>query len=169
MRNTGIQFEHNQEVTMRLVDIMSSPVATIEASETAEAANNLMTERGIHHLVVIEKGKAVGVLSARDLGGPRGVALRWAGTAGEIMTGHIYTAAPQTTVQEAANLLRGRAIGCLPVVDGERIVGIVTITDLLDVLARGGKPVSDRSEAAKAPAKARPGHGRRSARPSPRA
>jgi acetoin utilization protein AcuB len=154
---------------MRLVDIMSSPVATIESSESAEAATNLMQERGIHHLVVTDKGKAVGVLSARDLGGPRGVALRWAGTAGEIMSGHIYTAGPQTTVQEAANMLRGRAIGCLPVVDGERIVGIVTITDLLDVLARGGKPVSDRSDPPGTPAKARLSHGKRTARPSPRA
>ena len=154
---------------MRLVDIMSSPVATIESSESAEAATNLMQERGIQHLVVTEKGKAVGVLSARDLGGPRGVALRWAGTAGEIMTGHIYAASPRTTVQEAANLLRGRAIGCLPVVDGERIVGIVTITDLLDVLARGGRPAADRPVPTDAPARGKSGHGRRAGRPSPRA
>jgi len=155
---------------MRLVDIMSSPVATIEASETAEAATNLMQERRIHHLVVTDKGKAVGVLSARDLGGPRGVALRWAGTAGEIMTEHIYTAGPQTSVQEAANLLRGRSIGCLPVVDGERIVGIVTITDLLDVLARGVRTGSDRPAESKAPAaKARPGHRKRPTQPSHRA
>ncbi len=40
-------------------------------------------------------------------------------------------------MREAANLLRGRAIGCLPVVSGERIVGIVTITDLLELIGRG--------------------------------
>lgn len=153
---------------MRLLDIMSSPVATIESTEAAESAFNLMQERGIHHLVVTEKGKAVGVLSSRDLGGPRGLALRWAGTAGEIMTPHIYTAGPKTTVQEAANLLRGRAIGCLPVADGERIVGIVTITDLLDFLARGGKPSRDKSSN-RAGARRNPGRAKKLAQETPRA
>jgi acetoin utilization protein AcuB len=122
---------------MRLADIMSSPVETIEASVPVETAWNRMQERGIHHLVVTQDGKAAGILSARDLSGPRGVALRWAGTAGELMATPIVTAAPTTTVREAANLLRGRAIGCLPVVSGERIVGIVTITDLLELIGRG--------------------------------
>jgi acetoin utilization protein AcuB len=96
-----------------------------------------MQERGIHHLVVTREGKTVGILSARDLSGPRGVALRWAGTAGELMATRIVTADPTMTVREAANLLRGRAIGCLPVVSGKRIVGIVTITDLLELIGRG--------------------------------
>ncbi len=122
---------------MRLADIMSSPVETVEAGVPVETAWNRMQERGIHHLIVTQEGKAVGILSARDLSGPRGVALRWAGTAGELMATHIVTAAPTTTVREAANLLRGRAIGCLPVVSGERIVGIVTITDLLELIGRG--------------------------------
>ncbi len=122
---------------MRLADIMSSPVETIEASVPVETAWNRMQERGIHHLVVTQDGKAAGILSARDLSGPRGVALRWAGTAGELMATRIVTASPTTTVREAANLLRGRAIGCLPVVSGERIVGIVTITDLLELIGRG--------------------------------
>ena len=122
---------------MRLADIMSSPVETIEAGVPVETAWNLMQEHGIHHLVVRLEGKAVGILSARDLSGPRGVALRWAGTAGELMATPVVTADPSMTVRAAANLLRGRAIGCLPVVSGERIVGIVTITDLLELIGRG--------------------------------
>src|SRR5262245_16449672 len=105
-----------------------------------------MQERGIHHLVVTQDGKAVGILSARDLSGPRGVALRWAGTVGELMATRIVIARPETTVREAANLLRGRAIGCLPVVSGERIVGIVTITDLLEMIGRGAQKGVARKE-----------------------
>jgi acetoin utilization protein AcuB len=126
---------------MRLADIMSSPVATVDVSLPAEDVWNRMQERGIHHLVVTQEGKAAGILSARDLSGPRGVALRWAGTAGDLMTTRIVTARPETTVKEAANLLRGRAIGCLPVVSGERIVGIVTITDLLELIGRGREKI----------------------------
>jgi len=122
---------------MRLADIMSSPVETIESGVPVETAWDHMQERGIHHLVVTQGGEAVGILSARDLSGPRGVALRWAGTAGELMATRIVTGNPSMTVREAANLLRGRAIGCLPVVDGNRIVGIVTITDLLELIGRG--------------------------------
>lgn len=122
---------------MRLMDIMSSPVETIEVDVPVETAWERMQERRIHHLVVTQEGRAAGILSARDLSGPRGVALRWAGTVGELMATRIVTADPAMTVREAANLLRGRAIGCLPVVRGERIVGIVTITDLLELIGRG--------------------------------
>ena len=122
---------------MRLADIMSSPVETIEVNVPVETAWERMQELRIHHLVVTQEGRAAGILSARDLSGPRGVALRWAGTAGELMATRIVTADPAMTVREAANLLRGRAIGCLPVVSGERIVGIVTITDLLELIGRG--------------------------------
>jgi acetoin utilization protein AcuB len=131
---------------MRLADIMSTPVETIETDVPVETAWNRMQERGIHHLVVTQSGKAVGILSARDLSGPRGVALRWAGTAGELMATRIVTAEPTMTVREAANLLRGRAIGCLPVVSGERIVGIVTITDLLEMIGRGQEKLVTRKE-----------------------
>jgi acetoin utilization protein AcuB len=122
---------------MRLAEIMSSPVHTIQAGESAEDAWNRMQSKRIHHLVVIRKGQAVGVLSARDLSGPRGVALRWAGTVDELMSTRVVTATPETTVREAANLLRGRNIGCLPVVSGRKVVGIVTITDLIELVGRG--------------------------------
>ncbi len=131
---------------MRLADIMSSPVTTVDATLPVEDAWNMMQERSIHHLVVTQEGKAVGILSARDLSGPRGVALRWAGTAEDLMATHIVTATPHTTVREAANLLRGRAIGCLPVVSGDRIVGIVTITDLLEMIGRGQEKGAARME-----------------------
>jgi CBS domain-containing protein len=42
-------------------------------------------------------------------------------------------------VREAANLMRGRSIGCLPVLDGRKLVGIVTVTDLLELLGRGAE------------------------------
>jgi len=122
---------------MRLADIMSSPVETIDVDESAENAWNRMQSKKIHHLVVMKDGDAAGVISARDLSGPRGVALRWAGSVEELMSPQIVTAAPETTVREAANLLRGRNIGCLPILRGRKVVGIVTITDLIELVGRG--------------------------------
>jgi len=47
------------------------------------------------------------------------------------------------TLRQAANLLRGRTIGCLPVVEGGELVGILTTTDLLELIGRGAeKPVA---------------------------
>jgi acetoin utilization protein AcuB len=128
---------------MRLAEIMSSPVETIQAGESADTAWDRMQSKKIHHLVVLKQGQTVGVISARDLSGPRGVALRWAGTVDELMSSKVVTATPETTVREAANLLRGRNIGCLPIVDGRKVVGIVTITDLIELVGRGlEKPVA---------------------------
>lgn len=99
-----------------------------------------MQTGGCRHLLVQKNGRVVGVLSERDLGGTK---LRvTAGSVADVMTNNVVTASPETTIRQAANLLRGRSIGCLPVVDGDRAVGIVTTTDLLDLLGRGvEKPI----------------------------
>jgi acetoin utilization protein AcuB len=55
------------------------------------------------------------------------------------MTSNLATATPSMTVRQAANLLRGRTIGCLPVLEGGKPVGIVTTTDLLDLIGRGAE------------------------------
>jgi acetoin utilization protein AcuB len=51
------------------------------------------------------------------------------------MTSRVIVASPETTVGDAARLLRGYTIGCVPIVDGKELVGIVTTSDLLDLLA----------------------------------
>jgi CBS domain-containing protein len=53
------------------------------------------------------------------------------------MTRRVVTVPPATTLRKAANLMRGRSIGCLVVADRDRIVGIVTVADLLDLIGRG--------------------------------
>jgi CBS domain-containing protein len=122
---------------MRVQDLMSTDVQTVAASETAEAAWNLMRTKRIHHLVVAEGTKPVGVLSDRDAGGARGAAVRRNRTVAELMTDRVVSMPPTTTVKKAASVMRGRGIGCLIVTSGRRVVGIVTVSDLLDLLARG--------------------------------
>lgn len=129
---------------MRLQEIMSKQVKTAAPDETAEAAWQRMKLAAIHHLVVLEDRAVVGVLSARDLGGERGGALRRDATVADLMSSGVITATPQTQVRAAANRLRGRGIGCLPVLDGKRVVGIVTTADLLELLGRGAeRPIEE--------------------------
>jgi acetoin utilization protein AcuB len=128
---------------MRLDEIMETAVDTIGLEAPAELAWERMRLGRVHHLVVMNGRAVAGVISDRDLGGVRGRRLREGHLVGELMTANIVTAAPTTTVREAANLMRGRSIGCLPVLDKGSLRGIVTVTDLLSLIGRGAeRPVA---------------------------
>jgi acetoin utilization protein AcuB len=116
---------------------METSVESVHAGESADAAWELMRLHGIHHLVVTRGADVVGVISDGDLGGRSGRALRVNRSVDDLMTDNVVVAKPETTLRQAANLMRGRSIGCLPVLDGDRVVGIVTVTDLLEALGRG--------------------------------
>jgi len=121
---------------MRVQDIMTTSVRSIPANLGTAAARHTMRSARVRHLVVVEEGRVIGVLSQRDLGGTRAESLP-AGTVQDVMRTHVIVAAPETTVRTAANLLRGHDIGCLPVVDGKKLVGIVTTSDLLRLIGQG--------------------------------
>jgi acetoin utilization protein AcuB len=122
---------------MRLQDIMSRDIKSVAATATIGEAKSVMRMSGIRHLLVLERGEVVGVVSDRDLGGRTATGDQR--QLGGVMTESVVTAAPETTIRQAANLLRGRTIGCLPIVDGGKAVGIVTTTDLLDLIGRGSE------------------------------
>jgi acetoin utilization protein AcuB len=127
---------------MRLQDIMTTPVETVRADELAEAAWDRMRAARIHHLVVMDGKRIVGVFSDRDAGGTRGASVRSARQVADLMSSPVVTAEARTTIREAANKLRGRVIGCLPVLEAGRLVGVVTISDLLELIGRGvSRPV----------------------------
>lgn len=129
---------------MRLSDVMNVPVRTARQHETAEEAWNRMKLYRVHHLVVVDaRERIVGLLSDRDLGGPRGAPVREGRVVADLMTRRVVTAGPEDTVRATANLFRGRRISCLPVLRDGRLAGIVTVTDLLELIGRGAeRPVA---------------------------
>ncbi|HEY9450062.1 MAG TPA: CBS domain-containing protein [Gemmatimonadaceae bacterium] len=133
---------------MRLSEIMNTRVVTSRPDEAASTAWTRMRRRSIRHLVVMDGSRLVGVLSERDLGGRTGTEMRKGRTVGKLMTPSVLSAQPETTVSEAADLMRERLIGCLPVMDGDALAGIVTATDVFDALgiaATGSRgPVEER-------------------------
>jgi acetoin utilization protein AcuB len=131
---------------MRLQEIMSTDVRTARPNQTADRAWSDMQLRRLRHLVVMDGPHVVGILSERDLGGRHGAVLRRGHTVADLMTLQIVSAAPETTLRKAANLMRGRTIGCLPVIDDGRVVGIVTVTDILEQLGRGATRPAVRAE-----------------------
>jgi CBS domain-containing protein len=118
---------------VRLKDIMSTTVESVRPGETLERAQARMRLRRLHHLVVIDRRQVVGILTDASLQvrQAEGVA-----KVEDAMSRHVVTGTPDMTVRQAANLMRGRAEGALPVIAGQRLAGIVTVTDLLDVLGR---------------------------------
>jgi acetoin utilization protein AcuB len=124
---------------MRISDIMSEKVETVEMREPAEHAWNLMREKRIHHLVVKNGAEIVGILSERDLGGRDRYVFRQTSKVLNAMSAYAVKATPDMSVRQAANLMRGWSIGCLPVVDEGKLVGIVTVSDLLGLLGRGAQ------------------------------
>jgi acetoin utilization protein AcuB len=123
---------------MRLREIMTERPESISPEQPVARARAAMRRAGIHHLVVVEGREVTGVISDRDIRNVGGqVAVR------EVMSTKVAVAGPNTTVREAANILRGRSVGSLPVMDRGRLVGIVTISDLLTLIGQGAeRPVA---------------------------
>jgi CBS domain-containing protein len=118
---------------------------TIKPQETLRTAWQLLRQHRIRHLPVVEKGRLVGIVTDRDIRR----ALQLDATSLEfhelldlldrvkvrdIMSTKIITVTPETPVEEAARIMVEMKIGCLPVLEGERPVGIITENDLLKAL-----------------------------------
>jgi acetoin utilization protein AcuB len=120
---------------MRVSEVMTRRVESVSADGSADGALRQMRTRRIHHLVATRKGKVVGVVSSHDLES-LGTSRR-AQIVADVMSSPAVTATPDMTLRKAANLLRGRTIGCLPVLDEGKLVGILTTTDVLELIGRG--------------------------------
>jgi acetoin utilization protein AcuB len=122
---------------MRMQDVMTTGVKTIGPTVAADEAWRMMRFHRIHHLVVTDRDRVVGVVSERDTGGRRGSAVTDGSTVADLMTAPAVTVKPTMTVRKAANMMRGRSIGCLIVTETGRALGIVTVSDLLKLVGRG--------------------------------
>ena len=131
------QFFVGREPIMRVQDVMTEGVKTIAPTAAAEDAWNTMRFNRIHHLVVTKGRQIVGVLPDRDAGGRRGASVRTNTVVADLMTAPAVTVEPTMTVRPAANVMRGRSIGCLVVVKSDHAIGIATASDLLELVGRG--------------------------------
>jgi CBS domain-containing protein len=133
---------------MRIQEIMSTTVHSVPPTLAAEEAWEVMHTKGVRHLVVKEGSQVVGVLSESDAGGRSGAAVRSGARVADLMDRHVVRVGPSDTLRRAANLMRGHLIGCLPVVDRQRLVGVVTIADILNVVGGGADRPSHEKRAA---------------------
>jgi CBS domain-containing protein len=129
-------------------ELMSSNPKTLGRNDQLSIADDVMRAERIRHLPVLdEEGQLCGILSQRDMfRGALAQALGY-GTAAqqkmltmlrvkEVMTTEVVSTAPDATLAEAAKTMLERKIGCLPVVDRGRLVGILTESDFVALAAR---------------------------------
>src|SRR5262245_52500948 len=130
---------------MKVKDLMSRQVVTIGPSDSCLEAVGRMQRARVRHLPVINRdGQVVGIVTDRDLrhhlfvpgvfttlGQTSVETLLKAALVAEIMSRSVISVPPEADLIDAAQLMREERIGSLPVVDGRRVVGIVTETDLL--------------------------------------
>jgi len=130
-------------------DLMSRPVRTLERNDMLSLADSVMRDERIRHLPVLDSaGRLVGLLSQRDLFLNALVRALGHGTMArdrsfhsivvkEVMTEDVVTTTPETPITAAAQIMVDRKIGCLPVVEANALVGILSESDIVSAVARG--------------------------------
>lgn len=132
---------------LQVRDFMTPNVVTVRPDDTIARAYELMLDNRFRHLVVVDaEGDLVGLLTHRDLlryaliertdlplSLQRGVLRRI--RVEEVMTSEVETAEPGQWLHEAALVMFDNKYGCLPVVEGARVVGILTEADFVRFFA----------------------------------
>jgi CBS domain-containing protein len=111
--------------------MMSSPVVHVEPDDSVADALRAMIDRDIGAVVIVDDGRPVGVFTERDvsrriLDDPQLVR-----RVGDVMSAPIVSVAPTDEVVFIFGVMTGKRIRRLPVVEGDRLVGIITERDLL--------------------------------------
>ncbi|MBI4479265.1 MAG: CBS domain-containing protein [Acidobacteria bacterium] len=129
----------------RVRDYMTPQPEALEASQNLLEAVLLLRKSGFRHIPVLDQGQLAGVISERDLWrfsptmliplSPQDYNRVFEETRiGKVMTRDPQTIAPDAPLFQAVNLLFQNRLGCLPVMDADQLVGIITVRDMLRAL-----------------------------------
>ncbi|KMP12131.1 hypothetical protein UR09_01765 [Candidatus Nitromaritima sp. SCGC AAA799-A02] len=133
---------------MKVKELMSKKLLTVSPEDKVDKVFFLFNFENIRHMPVVEKGRLVGILSDRDLkkvlGPPKKFLERADGTTvtisarkvRTIMKRGLITIGPEQRAADAAAIMAKRKIGALPVVQKEKLIGIITATDILKAFVK---------------------------------
>jgi CBS domain-containing protein len=130
---------------MQVHEIMSKDIEVVDRNDNLRTVEDRMATKQLRHLPVLEQGEVVGIVTQRDLfkatmsstmgyGEKAQQAYLQSVRVKEIMVYPVVTVSPDISIAAAAEMMINKGIGCLPVVDDHRLIGIVTKTDLLRCL-----------------------------------
>ena len=124
--------QREDSLPLKVRDVMVREVITVDENSTVKEAVDIMNEFQVGSLIALEKGKALGIVTERDFlkrviaGGKDVVNTK----VKEIMTTPLVVVEPDTDLEEAMKLMFQKKIKKLAVVDANKLVGIVTLTDI---------------------------------------
>jgi CBS domain-containing protein len=118
-----------QAGSCRVTEVMGTELFTLTPDTVVASAQRLAFDNGIDHLLVLDGGTLTGIVCGEDLRTAARDSL-----VGEFMTSPVLCISPETTLDEAAEIMEEHGVSCLPVVTGTSLVGIVT----REVLAKVG-------------------------------
>lgn len=133
---------------MHVKDLMQTDIATLRTNDSLDVAEDIMGMGRFRHLPVVQAdGRLVGIVSQRDLLRASVSSLlkvsahkqqQWLGKIAvrDVMSKNVMAVEADTEIEDALGLLLAEKIGCLPVVEKKKLVGILTDTDLLEYLQR---------------------------------
>jgi CBS domain-containing protein len=120
-----------------VAEVMGTEMFTVTPETAVSSARRLVLETDVHHMLVLDQGTLAGIVGLDDLR----LADRDA-RIGDCMTSPVLCITPDTTLQEAVDIMGANDIDCLPVVTGTFLIGIVTLEALATAnLSPGGEPM----------------------------
>lgn len=134
-----------QPLRAQVRDYMSLGPQTLEVNQTLLDAVLLLRSGGLRHIPILEEGRLVGILTDRDVSRvaptlllplPQQEYNRLFETTlvGKVMTRNPISITPEAPLEEAVELLYNNRVGCLPVLENGRLIGIITRADILRAL-----------------------------------
>lgn len=128
-------------------DLMATELVTLNRDDHLNVAADLMNLTRVRHMPVVSRERLVGILSQRDLfRAALSSALHFRPLAerewlakirvSEAMTSNVVSAGPEWSIRQAVDVMLERRIGCLPVVEHDRLIGLLSETDCLQLLRR---------------------------------
>ncbi len=130
----------SSQVWLQVKDLMSTDVAVVGPDQTMAMAATMMADDSLSSLVVVDKGSVTGIITEKDFlekvvaKGKSSLDVK----VRDVMSCPVISVSPQATVLEAGKIVDEKQVKRLPVVDGSKLVGIVSQTDLIRVLTSYG-------------------------------
>ncbi len=135
-----------EQVEMRVLDLMTEEVVTLDRNDEIALADDLMNLGRIRHIPVLDDEALAGIITQRDLFRSALLQSLGDGTIAQdraltwiriksVMSTDVVTVSPTTPVRVAAKLMIQQKIGCLPVLEQGKLVGILTEADFVAAFA----------------------------------
>jgi len=122
--------------TMTIAHVMSKSVISIDSTMTINEAAKMMEDAKVGAVIVMENNKPVGIVTDRDFAiKVVAHAYQISSPVKQIMSSPLVSINSDETVRAAGDLMHARGVRKLPVIENETVVGIITATDIVNLLA----------------------------------